>query len=105
NAPITALVHTHEPGIFYKFPEVVYKPVIGHFYKVTLPAHQWNILGQMNEINFIQYDVSKPFVLNDTMLVNNRIDSVHAGYPPLNIPFTGKNVVVGFIDTGIDIKH
>ncbi len=105
NAPITALVHTHEPGIFYKFPEVVYKPIIGHFYKVTLPAHQWNILGQMNEINFIQYDVSKPFVLNDTMLVNNRIDSVHAGYPPLNIPFTGKNVVVGFIDTGIDIKH
>lgn len=43
--------------------------------------------------------------LNDTMRVNNNINEIHQGLSPLTQPYTGKNVVMGFIDTGIDYLH
>jgi subtilisin family serine protease len=42
---------------------------------------------------------------NDTMRYINRIMDVHNGVAPLTQPYTGKNVVVGVIDKGIDIYH
>ncbi|MBC8183765.1 S8 family serine peptidase [candidate division KSB1 bacterium] len=32
-------------------------------------------------------------------------DKVHAGVSPLNSPYTGENVIVGIIDSGIDWEH
>lgn len=43
--------------------------------------------------------------LNDKMLVNNRIDMVHAGAAPLPQGYDGSGVIVGIIDTGIDFTH
>ncbi|MDT3740574.1 MAG: S8/S53 family peptidase [Candidatus Kapabacteria bacterium] len=42
---------------------------------------------------------------NDSALVLVRADLVHKGYTPLEKKYTGKGVVVGIIDTGIDIFH
>ena len=43
--------------------------------------------------------------LNDKMRVNNNVNAVHGGLAPLNTAYKGKNVVMGVIDTGIDITH
>ncbi|PKL85423.1 MAG: hypothetical protein CVV22_07640 [Ignavibacteriae bacterium HGW-Ignavibacteriae-1] len=42
---------------------------------------------------------------NDSAIVLVRADMVHKGYTPLEKKYTGKGVVVGIIDTGIDIYH
>jgi subtilisin family serine protease len=44
-------------------------------------------------------------VLNDTMVVRNRILPVKNGAPPLPMPFDGTGVVIGIIDTGTDWRH
>lgn len=44
-------------------------------------------------------------VMNDRMLINNRIDLIHAGTAPLPQGYDGSGVVLGLIDTGIDFTH
>lgn len=43
--------------------------------------------------------------MNDKMRINNNVNAVHGGLAPLNTAYKGKNVVMGVIDTGIDITH
>ncbi len=42
---------------------------------------------------------------NDTMRYMNRIMDIHNGVAPLPKAYTGKGVMLGFIDTGIDYTH
>lgn len=44
-------------------------------------------------------------VLGDSSRIFSHVDSVHEGMSPLNIPYTGRNVVVGIIDLGTDFTH
>lgn len=67
-----------------------------------------NVLGQMvdaGQIQQIYFDPAQPFELNDTMRIVQNVDSVHAGFNPLYQPYTGKDVIIGYIDTGIDYLH
>lgn len=43
--------------------------------------------------------------MNDTMVYRNRIKPVKLGTAPLSQPYDGTGVLLGFIDTGIDIAH
>ncbi len=43
--------------------------------------------------------------MNDTMRVNNRINAIQQGLHPLDTAYTGKGVILGFIDTGIDFMN
>lgn len=43
--------------------------------------------------------------MNDRMLINNKINLIHAGTSPLTQGYDGQNVIVGTIDTGIDFTH
>ena len=54
---------------------------------------------------YIDYAPYQGKAMSDTMRINNRIDSVHSGANPLGMPYSGSNVVCGFIDTGIDFAH
>ncbi|MFN3342009.1 MAG: S8 family peptidase [Flavobacteriales bacterium] len=56
-------------------------------------------------IKKVVYDASQPTILNDTMRVRNNIDSIHQGFSPLVSSFSGRGVLVGIIDTGVDFLH
>ncbi len=56
----------------------------------------------LSALNFRSYQ-GRP--MNDTMRVNNRINAIHNGDNPLQTPYTGKGVIMGFIDTGLDWQH
>ena len=43
--------------------------------------------------------------MNDTLKINNNIVPIENGQIPLLKPYTGKGVVFGLIDTGVDIDH
>ena len=67
-----------------------------------------SVLSQMLEnglVEQIYFEPSYPQTLCDTMRLTQNIDSVHSGEYPLISGFTGKDVIIGYIDTGIDLDH
>ncbi len=48
-------------------------------------------------------EFSLPMALNDTTLVKHYVNEVHDGLA--NIPFTGNNVIIGYVDQGLDYTH
>ena len=65
-------------------------------------------LGQLYQdeiVTQLYFTPSFPAILNDTMRLVQNIDSVHAGFSPLPSSFTGKDIIIGYIDTGIDFNH
>jgi hypothetical protein len=51
------------------------------------------------------FEFSLPQALNDTTLLKHKVDLVHLGAGGLQVPFTGKDVIIGFVDQGIDYTH
>lgn len=56
-------------------------------------------------INQFYFEFSLPQALNDSTLVKHKVNLVHQGVGGLQVPFTGKNVIIGFVDQGIDYTH
>lgn len=78
---------------------------VGNYVQVKLPANKIESFAQNPFVDYIEYNLSGGEVLNDTMLVHNNIINIHNGENPLPSSYTGKNVILGFIDTGIDLDH
>ncbi len=51
------------------------------------------------------FEYAPPVALADTARMYHNVDQVHAGAAPLNISYTGKDVIVGVVDQGIDWLH
>lgn len=74
-----------------------------HFIRCT--SSQLTNLLALGTIQQVYFEPHHGHALNDTMRIWQNIDSVHNGESPLIAPFTGKDVVIGYIDTGIDFNH
>lgn len=72
---------------------------------VAIPEAQWRSLATHPVLK--AWHGTGPAVrpLGDIMLMRSRVDSVHLGAAPLPQAYTGKGVVVGLIDIGIDVWH
>lgn len=67
-----------------------------------------NALGDLMEsgaVSQIYFNPAQPHLMNDTMRIVQNVDSVHNGEWPLMQAYTGKDVIIGYIDTGIDYNH
>ncbi len=62
-------------------------------------------LNDLDFIEHVEFDISKAEVLNDQMLINNNVVPVHQGIDPLNSEYTGEGILVGVIDSGIELLH
>jgi len=62
-------------------------------------------LVQTKNIRYIEYIPSSPKLMNDTMVVKNRIKPVKQGMAPLTQAYDGTGVIVGVIDSGVDFNH
>lgn len=51
------------------------------------------------------FEFAPPALLSDTARAHHFVNEVHAGSGGLNSPYTGKDVIVGYVDTGIDFNH
>jgi subtilisin family serine protease len=76
--------------------------VIGHIMTANVPTSLLATLDAAGEVEGLE--ASKPMhLLMDTARANSGVDRLQAGYE--GIHYTGKNVVVGVLDTGIDYDH
>jgi subtilisin family serine protease len=54
---------------------------------------------------FLYTEINEPILLNDTSRVHHQVNEVHKGLNNLQQAYTGKGVILGFIDTGLDFTH
>lgn len=76
----------------------------GNIWTVSVPLQKIESFTQIKGIDYIELDL--PIAPDmDAARAVTKTDSVHGGYAPLTMPYTGKNVVVGIIDAGFDYNH
>lgn len=51
------------------------------------------------------FEFAPPALLSDTARLHHNVDDVHLGTAPLNIAYTGQDVIIGVVDQGIDWLH
>jgi hypothetical protein len=56
-------------------------------------------------IDGFYFEHTLPVALNDTSLVTHHVTEVHNGEGGLQTPFTGKDVIIGYVDQGLDYTH
>lgn len=77
---------------------------VGGLATAKLPLSRVLELARSGEVR--RLELGRPVELhNDSALVAIQADRVHRGEAPLTAPGTGKGVLVGLIDTGIDFRH
>jgi len=73
--------------------------------KVKLQVNQIAAFSANSFVQSIEYSTSGVQVLNDTLKYNNNVVPVNNGTAPLLQAYTGKGVLLGLIDAGIDVTH
>ena len=56
-------------------------------------------------LNSYYYEFAPPVALSDTARMMHYVNPVHAGGPGLGGAYTGTNVIIGFVDQGLDFNH
>lgn len=75
-----------------------------YIYVTTTPNTIAN-LYRNKQIKDFYYTFTKPVLLNDSSRVHHNVNQVHNGTNGLDASYTGKNVIIGYIDTGCDFQH
>jgi subtilisin family serine protease len=82
-----------------------YKYFSGGYHGVTIESKYVKDLLSQSFITGSDFNLHRPFLLNDTMRVRDNINPIHAGQSPLDTSYTGKGVLIGLIDSGLDFLH
>lgn len=77
----------------------------GDIATIEIPATALSLFVSNSKITRIEAYPPHLKPMNDTMLINSNVIPVHTGQSPLPQAYTGRGVVLGFIDTGIDFTH
>ncbi|MDG1334359.1 MAG: S8 family peptidase [Crocinitomicaceae bacterium] len=70
----------------------------------TTPMWIQNAMNQ-EIISDFYFELAPPTLLADTARVSHFVNEVHAGAGGLQTSYTGKDVIIGYVDTGVDFNH
>lgn len=70
-----------------------------------VPVSRVHALSQEPAVHFFEFSLDKGYTLNDSMRVKSQVNEVHQGVAPLLQGYTGEDVVLGIIDSGLDHQH
>lgn len=70
-----------------------------------LPVAAFAKIGGAEAVHFVEYHPWGGEALSDVVLLNNNVTAVHDGLAPLPDSYRGKDVILGIIDTGIELDH
>jgi subtilisin family serine protease len=78
--------------------------IVGTLITATVPPDRLPAIASSDAVRRIELG-SHVELFNDSVRASIRADQVHRGMPPLDDAYSGKGVILGFIDTGIDYRH
>ena len=83
----------------------LFKYAAGDVVSIAIPQNKLAVFAGNTFVSRMESRTPKIFALDDTMRVNNNINEIQQGLPPLTQGYDGTGVVAGFIDAGIDFTH
>jgi len=109
-APFTSIAFAvkNTPGLLEKLlkePTISVKTVTPEWIYIQASPDWINRSQTSGLIQQFYFEFSVPVALNDTTRANHFVDQVHNGEGGLQTPFTGKNVIIGYVDQGLDYTH
>ena len=93
---VSAAVHAVGGQVKLALPRVV---------SARVPVARVAELSDAPVVHHFEFSMEEGKLMNDSMRVKNRVDLVHQGRAPLVQGYDGTGVVLGFIDSGLDILH
>ncbi len=78
---------------------------INNLFSIEIPAKQVKEFSNNPAVEKIEFSLEHGKALSDTMLIQVNADSVHRAIRPLIKAYSGKGVILGVIDSGIEIDH
>jgi subtilisin family serine protease len=76
----------------------------GKVHTALVPIEKIKDIGAFPSVKYLEIG-EKQHLSMDSARSATGVNKAHQGLSPLNMPYTGKNVVVGIIDHGIDVTH
>lgn len=70
-----------------------------------VPVARVRELANSSAVERFEFSLERGHLMNDSMRVKNRINQVQQGLAPLAQGYDGTGVVLGFIDSGLDLLH
>ena len=100
-----SLANNSEVFSYVRENELTIKKVTTNWIFLTVDGREFNALLSSPISSFLYTEMSEPVLLNDTSRYHHHVNEVHNGFNNLPSSYTGKGVLLGFIDTGLDFNH
>ncbi len=101
------VINSKDPGFgdLLKNEGIPSKRYFNNFYRIKVDKNQAQSLYALEGISYVEPTFHRAYLMNDSMISNNRIEDLHKGAAGLKKAYSGNGVLIGFIDTGIDFTH
>lgn len=80
------------------------RTIIGQFITADITPQSLHLINDRSSIIYVS-ERAKKSPRNDKSREGSLVDIIHSGGSGLPKPYTGKDVIVGIIDTGLDLTH
>ena len=74
-------------------------------FSLEIPAKNIPLFSESSAVDLIEFSITPGRSLSDTMLVHTNVDSIIQMAAPLKQAYSGKGVILGVIDSGIELAH
>ncbi|MEY2829492.1 MAG: hypothetical protein RIQ33_1350, partial [Bacteroidota bacterium] len=77
----------------------------GDISSIMIPANEYDNFLKSDFYEQVQRPYYGGWTMEDQANINNNVNTVHAGTTPLTQAYDGTNVIIGFLDSGLDFHH
>lgn len=104
---VDLFIHGNDEAVSAAVKDVggIVKRTLPRLVSARVPVDKVSELAQSNAVHHFEFTLHQGVMLNDSMRVKNRVNQVQQGLSPLPQGYDGTGVVMGYVDSGLDIFH
>lgn len=101
----SSLPYSHKHLALLEEKNISIKYITKEWIYFNLSQEELIVLSRTKEFSALYFEYAPPTLLDDTARLMHQVDEVHAGLYPLPEGYTGKDVIIGIVDAGLDHNH